>query len=72
MISRFTKRIGAERLQEIIEDKIIHLLSRSKVESVDVVFDPSFMKAWSIRHPDNSRIGFSDHDAVVGRNICGL
>jgi hypothetical protein len=49
----------------IIEEKIIKLLRRSKV---DLVFDPSFVKAWSIRHPDDSRVGFSDHDAMVGRN----
>lgn len=68
VISRFTKRVGAERLRKIIEEKIIHLLRRSKVDAVDVVMDPSFVKAWSIRHPDNSRTGFSDSDAKVGRN----
>jgi hypothetical protein len=68
VISRFTKRIGADRLQEIIEEKVVHLLKRSKVDMVDVVFDPSFVKAWSIRHPDNGRTGFSDPDAQVGRN----
>ncbi len=31
-----------------------------------MVFDPSFVKAWSIRHPDNGRTGFSDPDAQVG------
>jgi len=30
--------------------------------------DPSFIKARSTRHPGNSRIGFSDPDARVGRN----
>jgi hypothetical protein len=68
VISRFTRRIGAERLQLIIEEKVVMLLRRSHVEEVDVVLDPSFIKAWSIRHPDNSRIGFSDTDAMVGRN----
>ncbi len=55
VISRFTRLVGAERLQRIIEDKIVYLLGRSNVKEVDVVFDPSFVKAWSIRHPDNSR-----------------
>ena len=68
VISRFIKKVGAERIQKLIEEKIVYLLERSKVEEVDVVFDPSFVKAWSIRHPDNSRIGFSDPDARVGRN----
>ena len=68
VLSRFTRRVGAERLQLIIEEKVIHLLRRSRVEEVDVVLDPSFIKAWSIRHPDDGRIGFSDADAMVGRN----
>jgi hypothetical protein len=68
VISRFTTRVGAKRLREIIEEKIIHLLKRSKVDSVDVVMDPSFVKAWSTRHPDDGGAGFSDPDAKVGRN----
>lgn len=68
VISRFTKRVGAERLQLIIEDKVIQLLRRASVEEVDVVLDPSFIKAWSIRRPDDGRVGFSDSDAKVGRN----
>jgi hypothetical protein len=68
VISRFTRRIGAERLQLIIEEKVILLLRRARVEEVDAVLDPSFIKAWSIRHPDNGRAGFSDPDAMVGRN----
>jgi len=68
VISRFTRRIGAETLQLIIEEKVIWLLRRSKVEDVDVLLDASFIKARSIRHPDNGRTGFSDADAMVGRN----
>jgi len=68
VISRFTRRVGAERLQLIIEEKVVWLLRRSRVEDVDAVLDPSFLKAWSTRHPDDSRRGFSDPDAVVGRN----
>jgi hypothetical protein len=68
VISRFTTRVGAETLQLIIEEKVIRLLRRSKVEDVDVLLDASFLKAWSIRHPDNGRRGFSDADAMVGRN----
>jgi IS5 family transposase len=33
-----------------------------------VLLDASFIKARSIRHPDNGRRGFSDADAMVGRN----
>ena len=38
------------------------------MKEVDAVLDASFVKAWSIRHPDNGRTGFSDADAMVGRN----
>ena len=38
------------------------------MEEVDAVLDPSFIKAWSIKHPDDSRRGFSDPNAMVGRN----
>ena len=68
VLSRFTHRVGAETLRLIIEEKVIMLLRRSRVEEVDVVLDASFVKAWSTRHPDNSRTGFSDADARVGRS----
>ena len=68
VLSRFTRRVGAEMLRLIIEEKVVLLLRRAGVEEVDVVLDASFIKAWSTRHPDNSRTGFSDPDAMVGRN----
>jgi len=68
VLSRFTRRVGAERLWLIIEEKVIFLLRRAGVEEVDAVLDASFIKAWSIRHPDDSRIGLSDYEARVGRS----
>ena len=68
VISRFTRRVGAETLQLIIEEKVIMLLRRSKTVEVDVILDASFIKAWSIRDPANNQIGLSDWDARVGRN----
>jgi len=68
VLSRFTKRVGAERLRRIIDEKVVMLLRRSGVEEVDVVLDASFIKAWSIRNPLDSRRGFSDPDARVGRH----
>jgi len=41
---------------------------RSSVRELDAVLDASFVKAWSIRYPDDSRAGFSDVEARVGRN----
>jgi hypothetical protein len=45
VISRFKRRVGAERLQHIIEETVVHLLRRARVEEVDMVMDPSFIKA---------------------------
>jgi len=67
VLSRFTKRVGAERLKKIIEEKVVGLLKRNKVRAVAAVLDASFIKAWSIRHPLNSRKGYSDREAKVGR-----
>jgi transposase len=72
VISRFTRRVGAETLQLIIEEKVIMLLRRSGVKEVDVVLDASFIKAWSIRDPADNRKGLSDPDARVGRNGRGF
>jgi len=68
VLSRFTHLIGAEALRLIIEEKVVMLLRRSRVEEVDAVLDASFLKARSIRHPDDGRTGFSDADAMVGRS----
>ena len=68
VLSRFTTLFGAERLRRIIDEKVVMLLRRSEVEEVDVVLDANFIKAWSIRHPRDSRRGFSDPDARVGRH----
>jgi hypothetical protein len=68
VLSRFTHLVGAEALRLIIEEKVVMLLRRIRVEEADVVLDPSFIKARSIRHPGNGRVGFSDPDARVGRN----
>ena len=43
-------------------------LLRFRAPEVDVLLDASFIKARSIRHPDNSRVAYSDPDALVGRN----
>ena len=67
VLSRFTRRVGAEKLNEIIADKVVNLLKRSRTEEVDAVLDASFIKAWSIRNPVDSQKGLSDADARVGR-----
>ena len=67
VLSRFTKRVGAERLKRIIDEKVVKLLKRDGAREVDAVLDASFIKAWSIRHPRDSRRGYSDAEARVGR-----
>jgi len=67
VLSRFTKRVGAGRLSRIIEEKVIKLLRDNKVREADAVLDASFIKAWSRRHPLDSRKGYSDGEARVGR-----
>ena len=39
----------------------------SDARDVDAVFDASFIRAWSTRHPLNNQKGLSDGDARVGR-----
>jgi hypothetical protein len=68
VISRFTRRVGAETLQLIIEEKVIWLLRRSRTVEVDVLLDASFIKARSIRNPADNQTGLSDQEARVGRN----
>jgi len=67
VLSRFTKRVGAERLKRIMDEKVVRLLKKNKVKEVAAVLDASFIKAWSIRHPSDSRKGYSDSEAKVGR-----
>jgi hypothetical protein len=68
VLSRFTHRVGAETLRLIIEEKVIMLLRRAGVEEVDAVLDASFLRAWSVRHPESNKVGLSDPDARVGRS----
>jgi len=67
VLSRFIRRVGEDSLTRIIEEKVVKLLKQNDAKNVDAVFDASFIKAWSIRHPLNNQRGFSDDDARVGR-----
>ena len=67
VLSRFSRRVGSERLRRIIDEKVVKLLKKNRVEMVDAVLDASFIKAWSIRDPRDSRKGYSDSEARVGR-----
>jgi len=67
VLSRFARKIGEDNLNRIIAEKVIRLLKSNDAREVDVVFDASFIKAWSTRHPNDSQKGYSDADARVGR-----
>lgn len=67
-MSRFSKRVGQDNLNRIIDQKVIKLLKSQQSNEVDVVLDASFIKAWSTRHPTDNQIGFSDAQARVGRS----
>jgi len=67
VLSRFTKKVGEDNLNKIIDEKVISLLKNSPAREVDIVLDASFIKAWSTRNPTNSQTGYSDTEARVGR-----
>ena len=45
VLSRFSRRVGGERLRRIIDEKVVKLLKKNRVEMVDAVLDASFIKA---------------------------
>ncbi len=67
VLSRFTRKVGEDNLNKIIDEKVILLLKSSQAKEVDVVLDASFIKAWSTRDPVDNQTGYSDSDARVGR-----
>jgi transposase len=67
VLSRFIRKVGEDRLTRIIEEKVVKLLKRNRAKDVDAVFDATFIKAYSTRHPTDNQKGFSDDEARVGR-----
>ena len=67
VLSRFIQRVGEDNLIRIIEEKVVNLLKGDNAGEVDIVFDASFIKAWSTRHPVDNQKGYSDMEARVGR-----
>jgi len=67
VLSRFTRKVGENNLNKIIDEKVISILKSNQTKEVDVVLDASFIKAWSIRDPQDNQTGYSDHEARVGR-----
>jgi transposase len=67
VLSRFSRKVGEDKLTLIIEKKVVKLLKQNNAKEVDAVFDASFIKAWSTRHPLDNQKGYSDTEARVGR-----
>jgi transposase len=67
VLSRFTRKVGEDNLNQIIDEKVISLLKSSQTKEVDIVLDASFIKAWSTRNPTDNQTGYSDSEARVGR-----
>ena len=68
VLSRFSRLVGEENLNKIIDCKVVKLLKGQQSSEIDVVLDASFIKAWSTRHPTDNQTGYSDADARVGRS----
>ena len=67
-LTRFRDRLGVKRLEEIMHTMLDELIDKKAVNGKKVVFDATFIKAYSKRDlHDNSR-GSSDPEARVGRN----
>ncbi len=67
VLSRFTRKIGEDNINKIIDEKVVELLKCNGTHEVDVVLDASFIKAWSTREPMDNQTGYSDKEARVGR-----
>jgi hypothetical protein len=67
VLSRFTRKVGEDKLNKIIDKKVVTLLKTNQIREVDDVFDASFIKAWSTRDPTDNQTGYSDAEARVGR-----
>jgi hypothetical protein len=67
VLSRFSRKVGEDKLTSIIEEKVVKLLKQNDAKEVDCVFDASFIKAWSTRDPLDNKKGLSDEEARVGR-----
>ena len=67
-LSRFKKRVGARRLQRIMNKLLKELLKRGVINGETVVLDATFVKAYSRRDPHENSRGKSDPEARVGRN----
>ena len=67
-LSRFKKRVGARRLQRIMNKLLKELLKGGVFNGETVVLDATFVTAYSRRDPHENSRGKSDPEARVDRN----
>jgi len=67
-LTRFRNRVGIERLEKIMNSLVDELIRANLIVGKQVVFDATFVKAYSKRDPHDNSKGSSDPQARVGRN----
>jgi len=67
-LTRFRNRVGVERLESIMNTLIGELIKKGIIRGRRVVFDATFIKAYSKRDIHDNGKGGSDPEARVGRN----
>ena len=67
--TRFRQRVGSAILQLILGD-LLRQLKKTRVHKASTVaMDPTFIKAYSKRDPKNNRVGFSDPEARLRKEV---
>ena len=67
-LTRFRNRVGVQRLESIMNSLIDELIKKRVISGRKVVFDATFIKAYSKRDLHDNSKGSSDPEARVGRN----
>ncbi|MGA2683087.1 MAG: transposase, partial [Candidatus Bathyarchaeia archaeon] len=67
-LTRFRNRVGVTRLERIMDHLVDELIKNKLIAGKQVVFDATFVKAYSRRDPHDNSKGASDPEARVGRN----
>ena len=67
-LTRFRRRVGPDRLEEIVKDLVEELAEGGVIDGETVAMDATFIEAYSKRDLHDDRRGYSDPDARVGRD----
>jgi transposase len=67
-LTRFRNRVGVEKLESIMNTLIDELIKKRIIRGRKVVFDATFIRAYSKRDIHDNSKGGSDPEARVGRN----